>query len=446
MWWDGDLVAGQRWDDVIRARVEESAVFLALLSHGYGESEYCQLELDAFRAVVGDGGSSDRLFTVLINDLPPEDLPGGLSEIQAAKLFEPDIGTPLPLDPKDKVFRKQFHALTDALFEAIEAVRGAPGSLRTAVGEEDPGVERSSSDAATIFVADVADSLARKKARIVNALEEAGHRVVTDVPPPYEAGEHRQGVIEVVCEADLSVHLFDELAGRAIGSQEDTESYPQAQMRLCSDHGVAQFAWLAPSVDIGGLEDALHSGFLRQLEGGAPPTDHDASVEAAMYEFARGPAADVPTDISAMIDRVRRRASVDAARGSGSVLLDTHFKDVSKAFDVGREIENMGFELVLNPAQDDPGQVTGELAARLADVGKLILLFGEVSPHWVRERLFAALKLILDRRYAVQAFGIYMPPDRISTAGLDLPAGLLNVETLGDRDSLRRFLGGGSPA
>src|SRR5215475_4974010 len=76
IWRDPRLDGNQLFDNTIRDRIETAALFLALTSAGYLESEYCRQELECFaeRArrdahglVVDD---RLRIFNVLLNNIP----------------------------------------------------------------------------------------------------------------------------------------------------------------------------------------------------------------------------------------------------------------------------------------------------------------------------------------------------------------------------------------
>ena len=52
IWFDPQLTGDALFDDVIRNRINNCALFLALNSNGYNESEYCQQEVIWFLSLI----------------------------------------------------------------------------------------------------------------------------------------------------------------------------------------------------------------------------------------------------------------------------------------------------------------------------------------------------------------------------------------------------------
>lgn len=81
IWRDASLTGNELFDDVIRGRIDRSAVFLSLTSLGHLSSEYCRQEVRWFheRALAeGPGprvGDRMRFFNVLLYNVPVDDWP-----------------------------------------------------------------------------------------------------------------------------------------------------------------------------------------------------------------------------------------------------------------------------------------------------------------------------------------------------------------------------------
>ena len=81
VWRDPELARSQRFDPVIQAAVERSAIMISLISESYLASDYCRQELEWFTAkVAGEPtgamvGHHVRVFPVLLYNVPPDDWP-----------------------------------------------------------------------------------------------------------------------------------------------------------------------------------------------------------------------------------------------------------------------------------------------------------------------------------------------------------------------------------
>jgi hypothetical protein len=91
IWRDPKLDEATLFDAVIKSRVQQSALFLALCSHGYKRSKYCREEFDAFRQHFGDArlrvGDRSRIVRVRLHNIPFEELPGTSDRTGAFDFF-----------------------------------------------------------------------------------------------------------------------------------------------------------------------------------------------------------------------------------------------------------------------------------------------------------------------------------------------------------------------
>src|SRR5262245_58916317 len=120
---------------------------------------------------------------------------------------------------------------------------------------------------------------------------------------------------------------------------------------------------------------------------------------------------------------------------SSSVLLDTHMKDDDHAIEVHNVLRSLNVKAVFNQSEDDPGESIKILEARLKQLRRMIIVFGNVQESWVFNRLGMASE-IANREKAALKLGIYYAPQRQKGNGGQFKIGSLTVYEL-DQSDLR---------
>jgi len=394
VWRDLTLGGNEIFDRSIHERERRSAVFLALTSAGYFRSEsYCLKELRWFCESAGTdryglavGQNRCRIFNILLNNIDsskwPEPLQGASGyQFHDAKRKE-QIG--YPLAPETKAFDKALKALVEDIAVTLEAMKQPPPPP--------------SPPSFTVFLADTSDGLASVRGRAARELRDKGFRVITDIPPPFEATEHTNAVTGAMRDSQLSIHLLDEIPGRTILAG-GTESYSQKQAELSLRHAKAQFVWVPRKVDIEQIEDPHHKQFLKEIEAGGGNSKHS---------FVRGMQSDLVATILEKINEVQNQLTPGA--NPRAALLDVHAKDQLHALEVGRFLVQHEVQPFINPEEDDPRRNLGLLEERLKQVTAFIVFFGSVTEKWVLSRLSTALQIAFEKNYPLKAFGICAAP------------------------------------
>ncbi len=422
IWRDEALDGSQLFDQAIRTRIESSAVFLALCSPGYFGSDYCAQELGGFRQTAGDElriAERSRVVKALLYNIPHADWPeelGGTTGFAFHDAEETDdFGD--PLDPGEKkTFRPPMRDLRDAVYKILVAMaeeRKAEGRV------EEPAAKAGSS----VYLAGVSDGLRLLRGRVVSDLAEHGIEVVGSIPPPYEAEEHDEAVLEAVRRSPLAVHLFDHLGGAPVGGDEES-TYPRRQLELSRKTEVPQLVWVPRKLDFEQVEDAAQRQFLENLE--------DDPEGAGRRDFVRG----LPNAIAgSIVERLERIESAPApGKTTPAVLLDTHVKDQMIAFQASQALLERNVQPYVNPEEDDPRSNMRILEQRLRQVQALIIVFGHASERWVRTRLAEAIKLAIAESCPLEAWGVYLAPPDDGKDGVSFDLPMLDVHVLDNRD------------
>ena len=434
IWRDQRKIAGnQLFDRTIEDALATSAVFVALTSRGYLESEYCSREIAHFhRAASGDRlglavGDRSRIVNVLLTNLDYREWPQQFAGTAGFAFHdaESDDDRGRPSKDDSPLFDEQLEALADALYDSLKTMKEA-GTASEQAKRAKGRVYR-----ATVYLAEVADTLRAQRRNLSDDLKRHEIEVVSGVPPPYDAAGHDQKVIEALAGADLSVHLLDAIGGREIDDREDL-TYPRRQVELAGEQ--PRMIWLPRDLDLAAIDDEAQGAFLQGLERGEG---------GGAYDFIRGVRADLAGQILEKVKVLRSAAETELGDGDeASCLLVTHDKDRAHMQPVAGKLMITGIEPYINQKASEPKALLDFFEQRLREVGSLIVFYGDVSREWVRERLDTAIKILatehLDLKLAVFAAPPEKPPKDLSFSW-----GPIRIETLASAGEVLAFVGGG---
>jgi len=423
IWRDRRLEGAQLFDETIKTAVTRSAIFLAVTSNGYLKSSYCQDEIRWFcRKAAAEPyglqiGDRSRIYNLLLTNIQYTSWPSEYPRISGFPFHAADDDPSVEEDgmaaPTDQTvdkprFKRQLAALANSLYKMLSAfseqiTQPAADAAPGAAGENRPRV----------FVADVADSLASIRKRLITELERKGVSVAAGIPPPYDAAQHAQQVRAATKDALLSIHLLDELPGREIQG-EPLQTYPNKQVELARESARSQLIWIQKGLDTNTIEDESHRALLNQYEHG--------SRDGARYDFVRGTSTLLVPQILEKLEQLQKeQKGVD--NSGRAVLLDTHLKDQLYALELGRLLLENKMQPYINPQEDDPNGNLDAFEARLRQVTSLVILYGSVNETWVRHRLAAAVQLSVVKNLPVQSFWVLLVPPEKQDKSLNFQLG-----------------------
>ncbi len=420
LWRDRRLARNNDFDKTIKAAVESSALFLAINSHAYRQSPYCQDEIkwfheraqqDGHGVSLGDDQDRRRMIHTLINSQPFTSWPTPFQGMMAYNFFEavPDDDIGLPLEPDSPPFKNEFKTLVRELARTLlifkdtvekRRARPTPASLVKA----DPA-------AISVFLADTSESQQQIRERLVNELERESIQLAKALPPPYDSPAHDAEAATVLQHASLSVHLLDGWRGRKI-DQAKNDYYPRRQLELARQHTTAPMIWVPRKLKLDELDDEEQRDYLRGLES--------APRAAGDYGFMVYDAVDdIVREIVARQQKFAQQQT--AANSEASALLDAHLRDMSHALECfDPRLSQRNVPLKTNWGNDDPRKNLDELARSLKAASHLILVFGQVPRDWVVSRLREAVKICVEDDFRIKPCGIYFaPPHKLDDGRFD---------------------------
>lgn len=431
IWRDKRLDPAQFFDQTIQTAIEKSAIFLALTSHAYLESDYCQQELqmfykkaqaESYNLQIGD---FSRIYNILLNNFPPSKWPSEYGRISGHPFYDAkdadDLGE--PTDQTERSFQDQLVVLKDSLCNMLLTFKEVAGISKTEKVEKEI---KGSQDCPSVFFADVIDSLRPVRARVISELERQGINILTDIPPPYAAKDHEAKVKSVVQKTKLSIHLLDHLSGREIDGEPD-KTYTQKQIELAKDHANSQLIWVPKSFNIKSVEEANHKNFINKLENG--------ERAESSYDFVRGTSNSLAPQIIEKLNQLQTSSKTNG--NAHAVLLDTHLKDQIYTLELSRFLLENNIQPFINPQEDDPNKNMDLLEARLREVTMLMIIYGSVNENWVRQRLGVALQLSVIKNLPVKSYCVYAVPPAKKDEDLNFNFGAVQVKIIDNSKSTK---------
>ena len=423
IWRDLRRIDGiQLFDQTIEEGINTSAVFLALTSNGYLASDYCRKELTHFHRKASAErltvGNRVRIANVLLNNVPREKWPEEFGRTSGFTFHDAEHDDQFgePSEPGSALFKQQLRTLADALYGLLKAMKEAKQPV--------PRQTDATEAVYTVFLADVPDTLRKRKRLVIADLKRNNIDVIADIPPPYDEAGHDRRVIEVLQSVDLSVHLLDAWAGREIDGRED-RTYLQQQADLALEHAAAPMIWTPHKLDIDGIDDETHQTFMKKLKG-----------DERVVDFIRANPADITQIILEKIEQLQ--SATEAAATADSCLLVTHAKDLNPLLQMAAVLNNNGIQPLINQEGDEPEAVLNLFDERLHQVANLIIIYGKVARYWVRERLDIAIKMAANEDLVIN-MGVFAPMKTPEEANFS--RGVFQVRVLGKPDDALSFLG-----
>jgi TIR domain len=435
IWWDGDLDGSQVFDRKIEGTVNRAALFIAMTSEGYLNSDYCLKELETFcrkaeseeaGVVVGERA---RVLNVLLDDIPYDRWPARYGGTNGYHFFDKEKGEPLDLTRSKAAV--EMNNMVLVIRDMLKALKGDPPP------PEPPGKEPF-----IVFVADTVTTLKTVRSRVYSELAKLapeGVRVTDLLPLPRTSREHEEAASDLIKSADLCVHLLDDVPGREI-DDEPAKSFLERQAELSLEHAKSQLVWVPSELTASAveeIEDEPHRRLLQKLADGPRRGGFD-------YKFVRDRQSAVSQNVLEEIQRLRarreeklerekqEREAGPSSRGlARTALIDIHLKDWQYALDISRFLIDHQVVPSVNREEDSPqlNLKTFEEQLRRADL--LIIVFGGVPREWVRERLGEALKIVaVSENCPLRACGVYVAPPRKDGASIQFNRGFLPVEVL----------------
>jgi len=423
IWYDKRKIDGsQFFDKTIEDNVLNSALFISILSNGYLQSDYCLKELCCFnQKIVNDSigietGDRSRIFSALITNIDYNLFPDGIKGTTGFVFHENNSNEDycFPVDPSGNEFIMQIRSFVNALFKSLKSIK-CKLSEKSSIKQEkivqiqlkdkisqlntNPEPDKSF----PVFFSEVSDSLRHNKKRIITDLQKKGIYVLKNIPPPFDINNHDNEISNILENAKLTVHMFDEFAGKEIDEIPD-ETYPIRQFKLCSEKSQSKLIWTPKTININEIEDESYKKFFNNLE----------NFSGQNTDFIDGNKSEFLNTLLDTIDYLKQKQSRQnhSIGKKPSVLIDSHQKDNIYVVDLINYFSENNINFRLNLGEDSPREKMEIYNEHLMHINTLIIIYGVVTQKWLLSRFGILSKLIKKNNFEINKTIFLAPPNK----------------------------------
>ncbi len=413
IWWDQrKLDATVLFDDAIADGIKKTAVMICLNSPSYGESEYCQKELDLFYNKAQKDGSGlkighrSRIVHVLLRNIPFEKWPNKLSGTSGVFFNNPKFaGLGWVLNTDTAEFEEKMMELISSIYLLIDDFTKLPNT--TNEGTQPVGAD---TEEFTIYVGDIPDSLECTADLILTELKKEGYKIIKDNAASEDIKTFETNTTAAINGAQLSVHLLDQFPGPKIGG-ETLQWYRKKEIELALESDIPQFIWFPKGVGIDTIKNKDYKAFINGLR----------TVEISEkkeFDFNdNGIEDNLKKDIFDTIDTLIAKqnsaeiSEIHDGNGSPDIFLDYNMEDKVMAAEIETYLIANNLGILNSPSKETLEENFETRNERLKETRKLIVLYGKASKKWVYGRLQKVIGNVAVGKLPIEEIFIYMGPE-----------------------------------
>jgi hypothetical protein len=421
------LRAGDQWRPEIAQTLDSVAIFLAIISRTYFDSDICRNELDRFLGQQRKEGATRRIRIVPIFKQPPkpgQDLPRELAEIHHHEFYEYYDQTP----PGPRRFREYSPGRSATATQFLETLSRVAQDIGFVLDELRDNARRQT--VGTVFVASVGPELAADRAKLRADLQQRRYLVLPESEYFWNAGEFHERITEDLAAAELCIHLVT----RGASIEEETAKRARLQLDLAitamqQHRKPMPLVWMQPAA--------------ATAEEAKPLIDYierDAANQGV--EYSPGALEDFKTQIYDRLEHLARKpaAAQSASRDVGLVFVEGDLQAIDPLLLFLADTLGVGVRRIKCPGS---GPLSPEpLAAAVARCDRTIVFWGSQSEDWISDLLsLDAVAASVGRdRCCVVAGGMASPEKETYRTG---KAATLSLTSPVWDQQLRAFLEGG---
>lgn len=390
----------------LKSAARRSAVFLAVASPAYAESEWCRAEVEAFAAADRNG---DRIFAV--ENLPLEEgrkFGSRLDELNRLHFWEvrsTQSDTARPLFPDTREFydyQQKLAAQIVRTLKGLDAAAKAGAGIRLD-GGPDEGARRQKG---VIFLGQTTEDMDDERAGVRDYLSDLGFLVLPEGDLPGSGGDFKQAVAGHLVGAKLYVQLLGPKAGRR--PSDLPEGYLRAQADAAKAANVGAMLWRPEHVDLAAVADKGHLALLSGEDVMASSLESFKEAVRSRLEKPAKPSAQAGADLS--------------GRDVSYIYFDNNDLDTARL--IQTKLRDGGKRSLLPQVT---ARATGKrefLEKGFTGNNAVVLLFGETEIDWVLGQLDHYWKLNPETRTDKVVALLVGPPDPKPSDGDELGIGM----------------------
>jgi len=386
---DGKVRPSDQFDDIIEKGINESGVFLVILSDNWLDRPYCQKELDWFARRWGSDAKR-HIIVAAKHDLKPEDRPALLQGQAAYKFYDEEAAGKPEFFMRGKLYER----------ELLLVIENIAGDVRERALAEDPTIRReapapSAARGRRVYVAKPASDMKLAYVRIVDEVQKRGHGVTPDPSAeiPLESTSAATAFVDSALEdAEVSIHLLGEKPGLATDDEQPT---PLVKLQL------ARAAARAAST---ARPDAASAAFRRIIwapkempDARELPSGTQRDPMGVLERFGERLSGDqIDSDelskftdyvLQHIADRVTRQSSpIEDLDSNSSVYIYHRREDEDYALAVADALKRRRIQPSFPIFDDTDAEVTAWHRKQLAECDAVVVCWGDAGEVWVRQQ------------------------------------------------------------
>lgn len=396
VWRDSKVRGNDIFAEDVSELLTRVRVFVAVLSRGYLDSDWCQRELAEFVAAaeLGTGlrvGRKSRIFKVVKSPVSLEALPEPLVEVIGYDFHED--GSEYLTGPSDdgRKFFERAYEVADDIARLLRALRGDPPIDET--GPLNGG--------RTVYLAETTSDVADSRTQLKRELERRGHRVLPEDPLPLVPEELLTEIREELSAADLSVHLL----GARYGTRPEGEerSIPVVQFDIAEEFAARgeldQLVWTAEHQASLEEAQAMLIERIARANGGTPA------------ELFRVPLQQFKAEVLEKLKAAAAAPSPAASPGAKSVYLVHAPEDRESVAWLHEQLGEHKYDVSLPLGSGRAEEVREIHQDQMVYSDAVLIYHGRSSEYWVKTKLNDIKKVPgWGRERPFQAAGLWLAP------------------------------------
>jgi hypothetical protein len=414
IWMDREALPGnESVTQTLESAVRNTATLIVMLSTGYLESEWCKKEVQDF---VNLAGTEGRLFIVHLQNIPLEERPEAMQDLNGFPFFDEAGDDPLP--PSAKAYVTSMLNLKNSLSKKLKELKPQQLSRENPLGEP---LHESKKQMALLFAEGTPD-LNYDLASIKIYFDKLGYRILPEKPYRRGAQEFQEMLDQDLGEAKLFVQLLG-----PYGTQR-TEDLPEGYEGLQLDRArklklPLLRAYRRDTINVKAMSDPVQRSILEASD----------VMALDLEEFK--------SKIKMTLEELSFREIIPAVTEDSEkpIVIYANKSDQNSAFKI-RDVLKSKNLLSYIYFHEDPLM---DLAKQMNPAG-LVLVYGETTENtWIRERVKDFRDITLIRKPIQPICALYFDPaekrDQMLIA--PLPEFLCDLDSDSGEDVFKEYIG-----
>ena len=385
IWRDQKLSGNDLFHETLALRVSKSALFLAVVSPRYVQSEWCLRELEEFLSTNDRIGSRSRVLKVMKIDVPLHMQPAQLKDVLGYQFYQRDQSTArirefdYELSANGTIDARYWEKLEELAWNIKELIG------RLSADPSDRTEQVLPLTGTVVYLAETTSDLNEERDKVRRELQRFGHIVLPDKPLPLQPRPLRETVWEYLTRSRMSIHMIGEHYGLIPEGEE--HSVVSLQQELAAERAgetdFSQIIWMPLDLRPNGERQER---FVLDLQNNLSSNNDSELIQAGVE--------DLKTIILAKLaEKARDISAIDAAKGVLRVYLICDRQDVDDVEPLQNYLFDQGYDVILPLLEANDAEAIQDHKDNLRFCDAVLIYQGHASEAWLQMKLRDLLKL-----------------------------------------------------